>query len=682
MIAKNWRSKVGLNNYIKIHYRLVKKSSTRSFIIKNILILIAAWLLADILTPDIWEANIGLLHTVFELLCIFISLSIFVIIWYTYDNCSLENRIVGFAFLSVALFSCFHTLYFTPLKFCPNGYDDLFVRFGVTGRLTEAIFLLACIHGFIKININKWILVAVSLASTLLMSLTILWFPDLFPKLLTDEGVTVYRVILEFLIIILFIICLHPLIKNINKKEVLTYKYILSAIIIAIPVEVFFSIYDDISSFYNVLGHILKIISYCLLFKGIFISAVTYPYRTKVEQLNISEERFKNAFEYAAVGMAIIGLEDKWLKVNRSVCDITGYCQKELQKITFKDIIHPDDLESYLNFTKQLLQGDIRYCNMEKRFIHKNGYPVWILLSSSLVRDNAGRPIYFVTQIQDITELKKACDTIEYDRLRTDFFANISHELRTPLNIILNSIQLFDVYQKNYQNNNEKISGLLNSMRQNCSRLIRLINNLIDTTRIDAGFYSLDRKDCNIVNVVEEVTLSVAEFIKSKGLQLEFDTDTEEKFMECDPDKIERVMLNLLSNAVKFTKKNGKITVNIHDNEDKVIISVKDNGIGIQKDKQDLIFQRFHQVDKSLTRSHEGSGIGLSLVKSLVELHGGTIKVESEYGDGSEFIIILPTHIRNSEANKKALDEAVLAAGRPAESHVETINVEFSDIYF
>jgi signal transduction histidine kinase len=163
---------------------------------------------------------------------------------------------------------------------------------------------------------------------------------------------------------------------------------------------------------------------------------------------------------------------------------------------------------------------------------------------------------------------------------------------------------------------------------------------------------------------------------------LEFDTDTEEKFMECDPDKIERVMLNLLSNAVKFTKKNGKITVNIHDNEDKVIISVKDNGIGIQKDKQDLIFQRFHQVDKSLTRSHEGSGIGLSLVKSLVELHGGTIKVESEYGDGSEFIIILPTHIRNSEANKKALDEAVLAAGRPAESHVETINVEFSDIYF
>jgi PAS domain S-box-containing protein len=284
----------------------------------------------------------------------------------------------------------------------------------------------------------------------------------------------------------------------------LTYKYILSAIIFAIPVEILFSIYDSIYSFYNVWGHILKFISYCFLFKGIFISAVTYPYRTKVEQLNISEERFKNAFEYAAVGMAIVGLDGKWLKVNRFVCDITGYSHEELNNMTYKDIMHVDDLESDVNLTNQLLKGEIQYYHVERRYIHKDGYPIWVFLSCSLVRDNEGNPLYYVRQIQDITEVKKAYEAIEYDKLRSEFFANISHEFRTPLNIILNSIQLFDIYIKNDHDDDSRMIKHLNSMKQNCSRLIRLINNLIDMSRIDAGFYNLNKKEYNIVNVVEE----------------------------------------------------------------------------------------------------------------------------------------------------------------------------------
>lgn len=669
-----------LNNYLKACFGQAK-SNMFIFVIKNVLLLIAAWLAADILTLNIWGANIALFHTVFELLCVFISLSIFIIIWYTYDNNSLNIRLMGFAFLSVAIFISLHALYFTPLGFAPADHADLFTKFGVMGRLIEAIFILALIYGFFRINANRWVMLIISLASTLGISLVLLEFPNLFPKMLTDEGSTIYRAIMECIILVLFAFCLNPLIKKVNKREILTYKYILSAIIFAIPVEILFSLYDTITSFYNVLGHILKIISYCLLFKGIFISAVTYPYRTKVEQLNISEERFENAFEYAAVGMAIVGIDGKWLKVNRFVCDITGYSNGELHNMTYEDIIHPDDAESNLRLTKELLEGQIQYYHIERRYIHKNGYPVWVFLSCSLVRDSEGNPIYFVRQIQDITQLKKAYDTIEYDKLRSEFFANISHEFRTPLNIILNSIQLFDIYFKNYQDNDDKMRKLLNSMRQNCSRLIRLINNLIDTSRIDAGFYTLNKKEYNIVNIVEEVTLSVADFIGSKGLQLEFDTNIEEKIMECDPDKIERIMLNLLSNAVKFTKDNGKINVNIYDYGDRIIISVKDNGIGIQKDKQDLIFQRFRQVDKSLTRSHEGSGIGLSLVKSLVELHGGTIKVVSEYGKGSEFIICLPT-LLIQESCKNTFEEAAVTASRFADSRVEAINVEFSDIYF
>lgn len=130
---------MGGNIYKKLHYAIYKKPSARSFILKNILLLIVAWILADILTPSIWNNNVGLFHTMFELLCVFISLSIFIVLWYTYDNSSYENRIIGFAFLSVAIFNCFHILYFTPLNFNPKGYDDLFVRFGVVSRLTESI---------------------------------------------------------------------------------------------------------------------------------------------------------------------------------------------------------------------------------------------------------------------------------------------------------------------------------------------------------------------------------------------------------------------------------------------------------------------------------------------------------------------------------------------------------------
>ncbi len=667
------------SNYLKADFEYTKLNLFL-FLTKNILLFIASLFVADILTPDIWNSNMGLFHTILELLCVFVSLSIFIIIWYTFDTNSSDIRLIGFAFLSVAIFNCLHVFYFTPLGYAPGGYDDLFARFGVISRLVEAVLLLVGVHGFIRFKINKWLLLILTLAGTFLISLTILWFPNLYPKLLTDKGTTIYRTIFEYIILLVFVFCIPALVKNVNKQGVLTYVYVLSAIIIGLPVQIFFSMYDDISSFYNTLGHILKIISYCLLFKGIFISAVTYPYRTKLEQLNVSEERFKNAFEYAAIGMAIIGLDGKWLKVNDSLCSITGYPQEELYKTTVNDITHPDDLESSRNLTEQLIQGEIPYCHMEKRYIHKSGRLLWIIISYSLVRDIKGNPIYFVAQLQDITELKNAYDTIEYDRLRNEFFANISHEFRTPLNIILNSIQLFNVYMKNYQDNDNKVAKLLSSMRKNCIRLIRLINNLIDTTRLDAGFFSLHKKNCNIVYIIEEITRSVAEFIKSKELQFEFDCDIEEKIIECDPDKIERIMLNLLSNAVKFTKENGKIMVNVHTTEDSIVISVKDNGIGIQKEKQDLIFQRFRQVDKSLTRSHEGSGLGLSIVKSLVELHGGTLKVESEYGKGSEFIIVLPAKATCNELSKIAGDEVAASYDIPLKNRFETINVEFSDI--
>lgn len=234
-----------------------------------------------------------------------------------------------------------------------------------------------------------------------------------------------------------------------------------------------------------------------------------------------------------------------------------------------------------------------------------------------------------------------------------------------------------DIYLNNIHDlkGYEKFINLNNSMKQNCYRLIRLVNNLIDITKIDSGFLELNLTNYDIVKIVRDITFSVSEFVKLKSLDLEFCCNIDEKIIACDPDKIERILLNLLSNAIKFTKAGDKISVNIKEGADEIIISIKDLGIGIKKENLEIIFERFRQVNKSLTRENEGSGIGLSLVKLLVEMHGGTIEVKSEYEKGSEFIVKLPVKlVKDSKDNNKL---------KNIEPHnVEKISIEFSDIYF
>lgn len=268
-------------------------------------------------------------------------------------------------------------------------------------------------------------------------------------------------------------------------------------------------------------------------------------------------------------------------------------------------------------------------------------------------------------------------ETIKYDRLKTEFFSNISHELKTPINIIFSTTQLFYLYSDNSNSftDSAKFIRHVDIIKQNCYRLLRLINNLIDITKIDSGFMSLNLKNEDIIKVIENITLSTTEYVESKSRSIVFDTETEEKIMAIDAEKIERIILNLISNAVKFTKAGDRIEVNIYDRTEVIEVSIKDSGIGIPNDKLKIIFERFKQVDPLLSRKHEGSGIGLSLVKSLVEMHDGTISVRSEFDKGTEFIIKLPVKLIDGEDTKEEnLDFT-------QEDNVEKIQIEFSDIY-
>ncbi len=264
----------------------------------------------------------------------------------------------------------------------------------------------------------------------------------------------------------------------------------------------------------------------------------------------------------------------------------------------------------------------------------------------------------------------------EYEELRNVFFANLSHELRTPLNVIFSAQQMMSLILNmhdcdDWKNKLVKYNGIV---KQNCYRLIRLIGNLIDITKIDAKYFQINKKNCDIVRLIDNITESVAEYIKDKNIEISFYSEIKYKIIACDPDKIERIMLNLLSNAVKFTPEYGMISVSLYNDEKDVIISVKDSGIGISKEMQNVIFERFIQADKSTTRSREGSGIGLSLVKSLVDLHQGSVTVFSEQDNGSEFVVRLPDKVIPYEDCVACVDDSSV-------QNIERINIEFSDIY-
>lgn len=265
----------------------------------------------------------------------------------------------------------------------------------------------------------------------------------------------------------------------------------------------------------------------------------------------------------------------------------------------------------------------------------------------------------------------------EYNALKTRLFSTISHELKTPINIIYSAIQLLENTYICDEKVNMKDSFFKYSkvMKQNCYRLIRLINNYIDINKIGLGFYSLDKKNGNIVSTIEDITMSVVEYAKLKGIKVVFDTDVEEKIIAYDFEKIERIMLNLLSNAIKFTDLGGSIKVSIHDGEKFLTISVKDNGTGIPEDMLKKIFDVFIQVDGSVRRNVEGSGIGLSLVKSFVEMHGGRITVKSKVGVGSKFLVELPAKIVDEDSCYDNDKEKLMDMDN------EEVKIQLSDIY-
>lgn len=375
--------------------------------------------------------------------------------------------------------------------------------------------------------------------------------------------------------------------------------------------------------------------------------------------------------------IATLDKEGNLVMVDDSCSKVIGWEPDELINNNMLNIIN----NSYRDSFKECLNKiTTEVTTIENRVKCKDGQYKWLRWNMKNVIE-VGLVAVTVRDIsiekKEEKRMMKLKQEIESENLKNQFFANLSHEFRTPLNIILGTVQLLDMNinkGKIYTEGEVDIDSYAKLIKQNSYRLLRMVNNLIDMSKIDAGYYKLELNSYDIVNVVEEISLSVAEYAKEKNVNLIFDTDCEELVITCDPDKIERILLNLLSNSIKNTDSGGTIYVNINTEINRVNISVEDNGHGIPDNKLPKIFNRFEQVDDLLIRNYEGSGIGLSLVKSLVNMHGGDISVKSKIGIGTIFDFSIPNDLVNSCEIRKRNNKL-------ASNKIEKCDIEFSDIY-
>lgn len=405
-----------------------------------------------------------------------------------------------------------------------------------------------------------------------------------------------------------------------------------------------------------------------------------------IEEMMLRNEACYNLLIKSSPRAIIIHNQNEILYVNQKAMELLGFeSEKDYEGFSLININEDKENNTIREYYFEIINNKKTEVSFEEIITNKNGerfilhnvsaYCVYEKKNAILTTMSDITPVKQVKELkEDVNRsVKLLNESREYNKYITEFFANISHELKTPLNIIFSSVQIMNLYNESLEPDIfKKREDYLDVMKQNCYRLTRLINNILDMTKLDAGFIKPQMKNKDIVNEIENITMSIIPYAESKGVEVIFDTDEEERIIAFDPDKIERIMLNLLSNALKFTNERGYIYINISNEEDTVSISVKDTGVGIPKDKLGLIFERFMQVDKTLKRNHEGTGIGLSLVKAFVELHKGTIKVLSEINEGSEFIINLPV---------EEIEEQNIVEDEIKDNFSQKISLELSDVY-
>ncbi len=372
--------------------------------------------------------------------------------------------------------------------------------------------------------------------------------------------------------------------------------------------------------------------------------------KDREDALRKSEEQFRVTFDAAPIGMAILDIDSRFIRTNAALRQLLGYSEDELRGLLSRDLTHPDDRPASDQLGEQLFSGKVDQGELEKRYIAKSGAIVHALTRIGAVRDSTGKPVHLLSQIIDITtrksaehELIAAKEQAELaNRAKSEFLANMSHELRTPLNAIIGFSEIVagelfgPIGAARYVEYARDIhaSGI---------HLLSIISDILDLSKIEAGRRELSESMVDLHDAAESCLRLVRGRADDGGVKLLNGVVRGMTPLYADERAVKQILLNLLSNAVKFTPEGGRVSVRTELRADgAMVVLVEDTGIGIAPENIPRALAPFSQVDSSLSRRYEGTGLGLPLVKSLIELHGGRLELTSEIGRGTVVAVVFP----------------------------------------
>jgi PAS domain S-box-containing protein len=369
------------------------------------------------------------------------------------------------------------------------------------------------------------------------------------------------------------------------------------------------------------------------------------------EALRQSEEKHRLLIENIQDGVFII--QDGVLQfVNEALARMMGYTVEEVTGRDFREFITPEDVEMVTDRYQRKQAGENTEREYEFRMLHRDGKTKIIVNMNVGLIDYRGRKASIGT-IKDISELKRAEEirienqNLAYaSRAKSEFLANMSHELRTPLNSIIGFSELIKMNAALDEKSEHHLDNVLISGKF----LLNLINDILDISRVESGKMELVIEKINVHSFIDDTLILIKEKALKQKIQLKNELDPSLLFIEADNQRLKQILFNLLSNAVKFSKpEGGTVTITSKKENSMAKFSVSDTGIGIRDEDIGKLFSAFEQLDSGITKKYGGSGLGLAITKKLVELHSGTISVESRYGEGSTFTFTIPMIAKKTE---------------------------------
>ncbi|HEX8119136.1 MAG TPA: PAS domain S-box protein, partial [Pyrinomonadaceae bacterium] len=375
--------------------------------------------------------------------------------------------------------------------------------------------------------------------------------------------------------------------------------------------------------------------------------------RRAEEALRASESRLRAMFGQAAVGIVLVDCEGRLLEVNRRFCEILGRPAEELCALTCEDLTHPEDWFCNGAMMREVAEGTREEFAVEKRYARGDGSWVWVRVAVSPLHDAEGCVERMLAVVEDIDARKRAeaereqllerekalrAKAEEANRLKDEFLATVSHELRTPLTAIIGWAQMLEKTPLD----SETARHAVGVISRNADQQRQIVEDILDVSRAITGKLKLEHEPVEVSSLVQGALDAVAPSAKAKGIRLSTAFDPV-AVVRGDPSRLRQVVWNLLSNAVKFTPAGGEVRVRVERMPSCARIEVSDTGQGIAPEFLPYVFDRFRQADGSTTRQYGGLGLGLAIVRHLVELHGGTVSAYSAgEEEGSTFIVELP----------------------------------------